>query len=564
MNNENFEERTINFRFKLALSIIMLICIFLLCFLTLNPTDALSEYLWKNYNDNAYLEISNKQGNGLYQVGFVDYPYLDEELQYYSLPYINVGFGDAIELDNGKMVPIERIYIIQKDNNEIRDLVDDKIYFTDYMVDKILNYNPSPLYGKKLYSDFIGSYVYFGGHYLQVGGVIHTGYGRNLYLVNTAQMKYLYEMAFMTKNTLDKLFTFEDLATNVSVFDNDNKEVLLNQNVKIIYDSRLVGNEILISKDLNDMITEKNYDNSKLRIYSYESLINIEHVNFNGETKDFIADEFVENTIHVSMDVRDDLYENNKGYYQEFYWDQRDVTYPSVHLRVILDKDLTDNNILVSKDMNVTGEIELRIIYAWRFPHNIRKFNIAGTIEDEDVKENTIYVSQLVYDNLIGTKLDGGVIANLRSNPEDFHKYITLLEADGMYFKTEQTNTFIKLRNFHSWWITVFILTTVIYLVILVSYIKWKIKDSIESKFSDIFKLTLTSTGGIVYTCIVIFLFIPINIIFEKMYYEYLKVDFVFIILYISLFYLLTSTIVSLYLRFKSKKVSVVYERVKK
>lgn len=555
MNNEkSFEERMKNFIYKFALAITMLICIFLLCFLTLKPTDALSKYLKENSYDNLYLEIGYEDGSSLSSVGYIQYPHLDEKLQYYSLPYINVPFARDMTYEDGSEIPLERILIVDKDKSFMKYwnyLSDDKIYFPDYMADMILNYNPYPFdYKKKSYEDFIGSTVNFAGHSIEVGEVIRTGYMSNVYRKKNMNFENFYETALITKNTFEKLLKFDELISSVYVRYDNNLGKHLDEDIKILYDSNLVGDEILVSKDLIDEITEDNNTVNRLDIYPKESsLLYLGYTTLNVDIKGVIEDENIINTIYISY-TKENMF---KGFNTEFWSRYNDCIDTGTFFQVIPDEELTDNDILVSKDMNVSEQIQLMISGSNTYPQSIYKFNVVGTIEDE-VRENSIYVSQLVYDNFIATKLKGGVITFFNFNPGDLEEFIPKLKAEDMYFKIEPIDEFIKLNNFLSWWIAVFILMEITFISIFGSFIIKKINLAKASNFKDIFVVTFKNSYAILYICFVLFLIIPINKIFEKMYYEYLKVDFIFLILYLLIFYLLTCTIVSLYFRYKTKK----------
>jgi hypothetical protein len=191
--------------YQIILTLFIVIGMFLVAIITVNPEEGLSKCIWDSRD--YHIEIGTEDEP---TVGYTEFSEIDNYLKSFLLSYIDVPFGDEMELVNRKDLPIKKIFIVDEITNHYfyPELVDNKIYLTDYIVDKILNYNPQPLFTQKSYEDFIGQDIFFSGHYLEVGGVFRTGYSGSLYQEKGSIFENYYETAFMTKNTLDTLFSF--------------------------------------------------------------------------------------------------------------------------------------------------------------------------------------------------------------------------------------------------------------------------------------------------------------------------------------------------------------------
>jgi hypothetical protein len=223
---------------------------------------------------------------------------------------------------------------------------------------------------------------------------------------------------------------------------------------------------------------------------------------------------------------------------------------------------LTGNDILVSKDITASGSVDLVMSSYWRYPHYWTNCNVVGTIEDEGIDEATIYVSQTVYDNFVGTVLQGGIITNPRYNQNQFKELVQSLRAYDMYFQTPYKDAFIKLVKFGPKSIPLFIIIFVIYLVTLISYMNQKIKETKNTHFSGLVIITADTCFTSYFIALFLFILLHVNKIIEKIYYEHLQMNLGLTILLGVIFPLLAFLITILYLTLTIKRKNKVFATI--
>lgn len=532
-----------NFITYLKQSVFIVIILILTSYFTVDIDKTFATLLNdKNYE---YLEVG---ANEHYDIGYhnLDDFNIDKDITQNTLSYIDGGYF----VFQNNAFNVSKMFIVDADNNqkelqEIYNVADNEIIITDYVAINLLN-NASN--NSANYNELIGKDIYYSGHYLKVSRIIFTHYedDPSLDLIN---LKNFYNSVFINKNTFTKLIYHNDLIVENMDFYNKQEMLFNKASIKIIPNSNLIDNKVIISKDIATSLPSETFDvhmcTSKVK---FECIIND------------VLDDDTTNTIYVSNELLKTISENRCviNTIIDVFQNDKYIEGLNIYNVKIYEGMLSDDEIKISSDLsnNVSGEIELRLTSPVIDKLNL-EINITGTVEDEN-NPNTIYVNKNIYKVIQEYLLGGGVVVKVNSN--NYLKYVSLLNENDMFFHTPFTKQYIKLSNNQSNllipFISIMVVSFLIYLLMLIVYVNNNFK--VQNQYSKLKTDKKIISKNIIYVIIgsyilgvLIFLHIPKNNILENLYFVNLKISLLETLIWSLAIPVLSLIIVYIYMKIR-------------
>mgnify|MGYP000997137878 CR=1 FL=1 len=430
----------------LLFSIFLFFSLIFTSFLAINSDKAYAKYLKEN--NHRYLTLGNSDS---YQLDYHEFDDIDAEIKNFCLPY----FENTGSIRYTKE-PIWVNFIFVVDDNDNKFLVgENEVLITDYVADLIINDRSKDAYSS--YQDLIGFEIKIKNHVLKVGGVTETNYQEDGLDTEGYNKQYYYLGYFINKKTLGNLYNINNTVRGL-VFYSGEKELGKSSGTKFIVDKSLSDNQVLISKDLVNLLPS----DFSFKLSSNTGILKIDCIN-----QGIVIDEAVVNSIYISEEIEKEL---DCIYDPLIDIRQHEPPYNSFEINFSLDQSLVDNEVIMSNDLMgklLVNDNILRLEKSWPHGNTDVEFKLKSFISDDNIK-NTIYVSAEMYQELRDYSLDGGLIVNINDNALEL---ITVLKEKGLYINTRSLDDYKTLNKaIKIAFIPALILTTVSIVVLIIMF----------------------------------------------------------------------------------------------